>query len=240
MTKQCFRVKCVKNIVTMDTTSLRWFFDEDPVIIVIGQSGSGKATVSEFLKNLHGKLYRKKELMYLETGGLFREETPKMLKFNQERLKEIQDSGARQSWVIAVSLWVHEFLYGYKEGPIIIDGSPRSTEEAMAIINVFRSYAKREIVVFYLHVSDAEADRRMILRNKELEKSGKPVREDTATSEVRKKKLAYFYTDVVPAIQYLKDQRCIMYKINGQQSKRAVTNAVVSRMMQYVSKLTKA
>lgn len=224
----------------MNTTSLRWFFDEDPAIILIGQSGSGKATISEFLKKLHGRLYRKKEVMYIETGGLFRAEIPKMSKFNQERLKEIQDSGARQSWAIAASLWIHAFLYTYKEGPIIVDGSPRSIEEAMAMIDVFRNYAKREIVIFYVDVSDAEAERRMILRNKELEKAGKAIREDTATPEARAKKLAYFHTDVLPAIQYLKEQQCIVYKINGKQSKRAVTNAILARMMQYVAKLTKA
>ncbi len=184
----------------------------NPVVILIGQSGGGKNTLAKPL--IDSKLF-----FYSETGGLFRENIPNLTEKNKGILKKINDSGSRQSWTIATALWVKNFLFSYESGPILIDGSPRSKGEARAIIDFFGDgYLKREIILFHLVVSDAVAEQRMINRNKEIKKAGGTLRKDTATKKSRLKKLAFFHTDVLPSIKYMKNKGVPVYNINCEAS----------------------
>lgn len=210
---------------------LRQFFETSPVIILAGQSGCGKNTQAKSLMALHEELCKKK-LFYSETGDLFRQSIPQITEFNKKRLREINDSGGLQSWVLATSLWSHRALFEYDGETALVDGSPRTEKEAHAILSFFRDHAQKEIIVFAFEISDEESERRMIHRNDEVVAEGGQPRADTATPEARKKKLAFFHTDVVPAIDFLKTNEGVtVYSINAEQSPGKVFMEMVAHLI---------
>lgn len=210
---------------------LRWFFEKTPVIIFAGQSGCGKNTQAKSFMAIHKELCGS-QLFYSETGNLFRQNIPQMTEFNKKRLKEINDSGGLQSWVLATSMWSHKALFEYNGETVLIDGSPRTEKEARAILSFFRDHAQKEIIVFAFELSDDEAERRMIRRNEEQMTGGEQPRADTATPEARKKKLAFFHTDVVPAIDLLKTNSGVtVHSINAEQSPGKVFTEMVTCLM---------
>ncbi len=183
----------------------------DRLIVLTGQSASGKQTLGEYILEWG-------EFLYSETGALFRETIPNMSEWHQTRLKVKNDSGSRQPWVTATALWAKRVLYEYTGGSILIDGSPRSIGESGAMIDFFRDYMGLDIHVFEIKVSDEEANRRMIARNDAILAKGGTPREDTATAASREKKLAFYHSDVVPAINFLKDQGVPVCRLNGHES----------------------
>ncbi len=179
------------------------------IILFFGQSGSGKGVhagkivaLYEWIRNWYPG-GADMESMYIETGAEFRREIPNFSSDVQKRLAEIQDSGRLQSHVPASILWGNQILYNYKTGPIVFDGSPRSVDEAIAIVKFIKRDLKRTIIPIHFSVPDDECERRMVLRNDLLIKEGKQPRSDTDTPEDRKRKLSYYHEDVIPALEYI-------------------------------------
>ena len=96
----------------------------NPVIILIGQSGCGKGTQKINLEKTFGTLGFLDNFFVIETGDLFRKQIQKFGSFFRNKIKEIQEAGKLQSPEYATFLWKQEMLYNYSGGPIIIDGSP--------------------------------------------------------------------------------------------------------------------
>lgn len=206
----------------------------NPVIILIGQSGGGKNTLAQPL--IESGLF-----FHSETGQLFRNSISKFTERNRRLLQKINDSGSRQSWSIATSLWVKNILDRYEGGPIIIDGSPRTKEEARAVLDFFgKGFLGRDILLFHLKLSDATAEQRMIRRNDEMKKAGGTVRKDTSTKKSRMKKLKFFHTDVLPAIMYMKNKGVAFYNIDCEVSIEKVREQFFVFVEKYLNKKSKA
>lgn len=211
-------------------------FNKGPVIIFIGQSGCGKETQSNALVSAYKVLHPDKDVYVAESGKLWRDNIPLMTTFSQRRLSEIQTAGKLQSWITTSALWGTHFFYNYNEGPVIVDGSPRTPEEAKALVDFYYGFAQKEIIVFVLKITDEEAEVRMIARNKDLIQKGKPPRSDTDTPLKRANKLQYFHTDVKPALESLKGLSGVtMYELNGMELPESVTCQVLSILSNYHS-----
>lgn len=179
-------------------------FDKPKAIIVIGQSASGKGTLLNVLKQ-HAATFNDSTLV-LGTGDLFRENISTFSPSMKDRLVKINDSGNLQSPLIATSLWLSKILKDYTGGNILVEGSPRSVDEAKYMLEIYRYFLDLEMFILHLEVSDAVAEARMIKRNNGEIFEGRIPRADCATPEARKTKLAFYQEHVLPAIHYLEGQ----------------------------------
>ena len=158
------------------------------------------------------------KFFFSETGDLFRKYIPTFSDQIEVILKETQNAGKRQPSCIASTLWIHNILLRYTEGPILIDGSPRSADEAKVLKEFFCDFLGRELLVFYIYVTDEECKRRIFARNDIYRQQNREVRSDCATEEAVNEKLRWFHTDVLPAIQYLEmAPGCCVYTIKSDQ-----------------------
>ena len=179
---------------------LELVFGKDPVIVLIGQSCCGKGTQTQLFKESFHKLHPNSELFTIGMGDEFRNEIPKFTPWISKKLHSTQIAGKRQPFSIATASWVKKMLYEYTGGPMLIEGSPRSEAEACAMLDFFTAIGKKPYLVC-IEVSDQEAERRMVARNKFLLKQGMPIREDCSTPERIAEKLGFYKTDVVPGIR---------------------------------------
>lgn len=213
---------------------LREVFEKDYVIVFIGQSACGKETQSKALMRIIKQVSPGKEIFFSETGGLYRKEIPFFSKYNKNILDSVQSAGKLQNWITTSALWAHNFMYNYNGGVIIVDGSPRNVDEAKAFVDFYHGHAGKEIIVFFIGISDIEARERMILRNRNLELCGKEPRNDSDTPEKRKTKLEYFHTDVKPALEYLKKAKGVHFnKLAGKGKIDFVTNRILQILQNY-------
>lgn len=210
----------------------------EPVLVLIGQSGSSKGTQVTLLlktcKNLRIKPFT------IETGELFRTEIKKFSTLNKEKISEIQNSGKIQSHVHATALWAHELLYNYDSGPIIFDGSPRSIPEADDMLSFLIKYLGKKVIFIILNVSDEEANRRIIERHNSLIGNGKTVRPETDSPEKIAEKLKFFHTHVKPAIDFVKNHQIVennVHIINIETEKKNKSD-VHNDIITAISKLT--
>jgi adenylate kinase family enzyme len=194
-------------------------------ILFIGQSGAGKGTQMTRLKKLIDDLF------IVGMGETFTKQFETFTPYHKERLKEIQQSGKRQSYVHATMLWAHAISTEHTGQPILIDGSPRSEDEANMMIEFFVNYLGRKLLVFSFDIDDREADKRMIKRNKaDFKKTGKS-RTDTDTPVKRANKILYYHTDVIPAIASMKGKDNVyVYEQDGTESIAKITT-LISRMI---------
>jgi len=211
-------------------------FKKGPAILFIGQSGCGKGTQTAQLIESYKEFLPGAPYLHSESGQLFRDRIPKFSEWNKERIGAIQTSGAFQSWVTATCLWATNFLMLYQGGPVFIDGSPRSPEEVTALIDFYCDYACKELIIFVLEIDDTKAEHRLVMRNKQLIKHNLPPRSDTLTPESRKKKLSFFHSQVVPALDFLEGfHRATVYRIDGLLPKEEISRQVLSRLSMYHS-----
>lgn len=206
----------------------------NPVIILIGQSGCGKGTQMGLLQRTLNSLGFK-NTTFIETGELFREKIKKLSIYFRKSIQEIQDAGKLQSPLYAEFFWKEKMLYAYTGGPIVIDGSPRSVHEAQVMIDFFHFEMKKEMIVFYITIPDDIAKERILERNTRDLKEGEQ-RTDTNTNQKIAEKLHYFKTDVFPAIDYLhKKPGSAVYTVDGLETVTEIHKSILSILGTYNS-----
>jgi adenylate kinase family enzyme len=224
----------------MNKKLLKQVFDKIPVIVFIGQSGCGKETQLKLMRDVYKLIYPEGKFFLSETGQLLRDEIPKMVPWARKILEHIQKAGKFQSPEIAQMVWMHEVLYNSSEGPIFIDGSPRSLAEAKVLHKILVTDFKREMILFYINVTDEEAERRILARNEIYLQQNREIREDCSTPERIKQKLASFHVKdgVLSGIKFLDEASGVsVYTINSDQktSKQEVQSQVISILETYHS-----
>ncbi len=184
--------------------------------IFIGASGSGKGTQVDLLKK--ELLLRRPDtpIFYLQTGQYFREFI-KGDSMASRIAKEAIDSGERAPDFLAMYIWSKLFVEELKgEEHLIIDGSPRSVNEAKNLDIALKFFKREHPAVIYLKVSRKWSFDHLMAR---AEKEGR--KDDTAESI--NKRLDWFDADVKPAIErFRRDRDYDFVEINGEQSIEAV------------------
>jgi adenylate kinase len=166
--------------------------------IFIGISGGGKGTQIELLKEYIKKNISESPVFYLETGKLFREFI-KDETFAAMKAREVNSRGERQPDFLAIGLWAELFRKTFNnEEHMIIDGSPRSVNEAINLDGALKFLNRERPKVVVLHVSPEESEKRLLLRAKTQG------RVDDTVEGIRKR-VEWFEKDVAPAIAYYRD-----------------------------------
>lgn len=187
--------------------------------IFTGRSGCGKGTQVDLLKEYIAKNdTSNKPVFHLETGAQFRN----FIKgdgYSSKLANEISKSGARQPDFLAIWAWSHILVEKLKGGEhLIIDGTPRSLEEAKVLNTAMKFYGRIKPYVVYLNVSRDWSEKKLLSRG----------RADDGMDGI-KKRLDWYERDVQPAIDfYKKDPNIIFLDINGEQSIEKVHDDIIA------------
>ena len=190
--------------------------------IFIGRSGCGKGTQAALLiHEIEQRDPEKRPIFYLETGAKFREFI-KGDKYSNKLASKILELGERQPDFLAVYNWSNMLVQEMDaEKHLIVDGMPRSYQEALVFDSAINFYNLSRPVVIYINVSKEHSRERLVLRG----------RADDVKPEVIEKRLSWFDTEVNPAIEYFKHHSGYLFiEVNGEQTIEKVFADITSRL----------
>ena len=177
------------------------------VYLLYGKSGCGKGTQAQLLKERLESQGRK--VIYVETGKLFRAFSETHPGFMGDHVKSVIDAGKLMPAFFPVYLWSRAIVDEYTGvEDIILDGVARRIEEASIVDSAsdFLEITDRHVV--HIDVSDAWV----------FEHMGKRDRADD-TVEGMQKRLSWFTENVMPVIDYFKNNKKYSTTIiNGEQT----------------------
>jgi adenylate kinase len=189
--------------------------------IFIGRSGCGKGTQVALLQEYMKKQDQERYLFYIETGERFRQFI-KEHSLSSRSAAEIYKTGNRQPDFIAVWMWSHllvERMTG--EEHVIFDGTPRSLHEAQILDTAITFYNRHRPHVLYFNISRATSKSRMIARR----------RMDDINPEEIERRLNWFETDVIPAVDYFRNHpKYNFVELNGEQLVEVVQQELLLKM----------
>lgn len=176
--------------------------------IFIGRSGCGKGTQADLLVEAIKKNDPNRHVLYVETGENFRNFL-KQSSHSSQLSRDIYKRGELQPEFLAVRMWA-DALVTYMNGNehVVLDGTPRKQREAMVLDSAFQFYSREKPFVIHLDVSEAWSRERLAGRG----------RADDVNEEEVAKRLAWFETDVKPAIEWYRTeaQGYTLLEINGE------------------------
>ena len=180
--------------------------NQKEAFIFIGKSGSGKGTQAELVRKFLSEQKPDEKVVYEETGALFRTFINEA-SYTAQLSKKHMHTGARQPDFLAVLMWGNMFVRSITGNEhLIIDGSPRALSEAHILDTALAFYGFK-VTVFYIHITDEEATRRLSARGREDDKSVEEV----------EKRLAWFHRDVEPALTYYRTHPAHTFvELNGE------------------------
>lgn len=188
--------------------------------IFIGRSGCGKGTQAILLREHLKKQNPKADIFYLETGARFRQFIGG--KSHSSKLSsKIYLSGDRQPDFLAIFIWAQILIENLKGGEhLIIDGTPRSLDEAKILDTALSFYGRKNPVVIYLNISKQAAEERLRARK----------RIDDKDDDKNDKRLNWFETDVYPAVTFLKNNSAYRFlEIDGENSPEEIHEDIIRK-----------
>lgn len=164
--------------------------------MMLGLQGSGKGTQAELLSNYLG-------IPTISPGVLFRSEVKRGTGLGTEIQKFIEAGDIVPAET--VNQVMHERLQEEDtEKGVVIDGFPRTHEQAAALDKILGEMGRNVTDVVYLKVSDEVAILRM---------EGRKRADDTP--EVMRHRLELYHKDTEPLIEYYRE-RGILKEVNGE------------------------
>lgn len=192
--------------------------------IFIGRPGSGKGTQGKLLEQFLREKDPGRQIFYLETGATFREFL-KQPGYTQDLSRAIAAAElTAQPGFLAIWTWACIFVEKLTaDEHLIIDGTPRSYAEAVALDTALKFYGRKPFVI-YLDTSDECIEARLLARAKT---SG---RADDTLEKIHKR-LVWFKRDVFPLLDYYrKSPDCVFLEIKGDQPIEAVHKDIISHV----------
>jgi adenylate kinase len=166
--------------------------------IFFGPSGSGKGKQAELLMEVLKQREPEKKIIYIETGEKFRKLAEEN-SYTGREVNKIIDGGQLAPVFLPIWAWADSLVANFSGNEyVLFDGTPRKLEEAGILDSAIKFYNLENPVVISLEVSDEVTTERLLKRGKEKG------REDDNEEEI-KKRLDFYKTDVVPAINYFKN-----------------------------------
>lgn len=190
-------------------------------IIFIGRSGCGKGTQADLLKNRIKKFDpNDRQILYVETGEHFRNFV-RGQSFSSRLSRAAYEKDERQPDFLACYMWSNMLLEELDENMhLVIDGAPRALDEAQILTSALTFYSREKPAVIYLNVSRKWSEERLLSRH----------RGDDASLSRIDKRLDWFDKDVMPAVEYFKNNDYYrFFDINGEQSIEQVHAEIVAQ-----------
>jgi len=196
-------------------------FMTNQTFIFIGMSGCGKGTQA---KLLHEYLIREDPnttVYYLQTGSHFREFI-KGDTATQKMANQIMEDGEREPDFLAIWIWAGVFIKDIQDHEhFIIDGTPRSYNEAVVLDTAMKFYKREKPKVVFMRISREWAKERL---------RGRGRADDIEESDVENR-LDFFEEDVMPAVEYYREHPDYEFiEINGEQTIEAVHKDLMEKI----------
>ena len=191
-------------------------------IIFIGRSGAGKGVQSKILQDFLREKTPNIPIICLETGAYFRKYVQQEGN-TWECARKVNDTGGRQPDFLAVWIWSQFFIDNIKEGSnhLVIDGTPRSLNEAQILSTAFPFYRRENPTVVFLDISTTCAEERLRLR-------GRP--DDLNIESVRSRQ-KWFEDDVAPAVEYYRNNPDYHFlEIDGEKTPEEVHQEIIKKL----------
>lgn len=162
--------------------------------IFFGPSGSGKGTQAKLLIEKLKERDPENKVLYIETGQKFREFAEEA-SLTSKLVKEVIGAGGLIPEFLPIWIW-SEFLVRRISGPehLVLDGLSRRVDEAPILDSAMKFYKRENPFVISIKLSREDAAER--LRNRK--------RADDTNLDIEKR-LAWYDSNVVPAINYFRD-----------------------------------
>ncbi len=189
--------------------------------IFIGRSGCGKGTQVKLLTDYLREATPEENIFYLQTGQHFRDFV-KEEGFANKMASEIMEEGGRQPDFLAVWIWANSFLKNVRnEEHLIVDGTPRSLNEARILDTAMKFYKREKPTIVYIDVSRQWSEERLLARG----------RADDLEIEDIRKSLDWFEDDVLPAVSFYRENSDYDFIfINGEQTIEEVHGEVMKKV----------
>ncbi len=165
-------------------------------IIFIGPQGSGKGTQIDLLSKVLKTKDPEHRVVDIQTGRRFRALAAKGEGFTERKIHETLDSGILQPLFLSVVLWGDAFHHHVDpECHILIDGFPRTVNEARVLESTFAFYKREHLIIINLETGEDIVRERMLKR-------ARP--DDTQTSiEAR---LSWYREETLPVLAYYRER----------------------------------
>ena len=188
--------------------------------IFIGRSGCGKGTQIKLLEKKLKELDSERKIVNVSLGSDLREFWEKDA-YSNNLSRSIMEKGELQPEFLVVYLWGRNLMKNMNgEEHLILDGTPRRLNEAEVLDSAIRFYKREEPIVVYLNVSRDWSVERLTSRG----------RADDDIEQINKR-LDWFDADVVPAIEYLKNDSLYNFiDVNGEQTIEEVYKEMVQKI----------
>ncbi len=197
---------------------------EKQTYIFIGMSGSGKGTQVALLQEYLKRKDPETPIFYYQSGNQFREFI-KGDTYAAKIAKEAIDRGERAPDFLAMWLWSDTFVKNLTGNEhIIIDGSPRSLNEAQNLDINMKFFRREQPVVVHLKVSPDWSYQHL------KERASKEGRKDDNDEGIRKR-IAWFEQDVLPAVNYYRRDRDYDFiELNGERTIEEVHKELIAQL----------
>lgn len=187
-----------------------WHYMEPKTYVFFGIVGAGKGTQIELLKqDLQAK--DGKAIVYAYPGSEYRKITSGD-SYIGSLVKSKLDRGELQPDFLTVALFTSILVNELTpESHLIADGYPRTPVQTDAFVEAIEFYNRQSPEIVVIEVSKEEVTKRMKLR----------ARTDDTDEGIARRFFEY-ETNVLPALEALKQKGYKLHKINGEQSVEAV------------------
>jgi adenylate kinase len=188
--------------------------------IFFGPSGSGKGTQAKLLIEELKKREQNRKVLYLETGQKFREFSEEA-SLTAKLVKDIINAGGLIPEFLPVWIWA-EHLVRHVSGDehMILDGLSRRADEAPILDSAMKFYKRPTPAVISIELSRESAKNRLLGRK----------RADDTNLDIEKR-LNWYDTNVVPAINYFKNNPYYKFvPINGEQTIEEVHKEILEKV----------
>ncbi len=174
-------------------------------VIFIGPQGSGKGTQLDSLKERLTVQTPDQKTVTLQSGSLFRA-FASGASYTGSRIAESINTGMLQPLFLSVGLWSREMIDKVDlDCNILIDGFPRTVDEAHVLDTALSFYRREHVEVIVLLADEDVVRKRMYAR----------AREDD-TPEAIERRLLWYRTETKAVLEYLESNpRYVLHKIDA-------------------------
>lgn len=180
-------------------------------LIIFGPPGVGKGTQAELLS-------QKMNLFHFSTGNYLRDLTLRDTELGK-KVKNILDRGELVPDDVMNEIISDALRNNIKDKGFILDGYPRTVNQAIALDDILKSLNLQDIIIIYLKVNDEEIIKRLQLRGRADD-----------SKEIIEKRLYVYKQTTAKVLEYYKSKNKKIIEINGIGDIEKINNIIISKI----------